>query len=126
MSFEKKIKLSISNRFWRFLGAGYFSDSVLEKSGKIIDFNRYKTLIKSAKKLFPMAHNDNDHSMIHLTSKEIAPLWYKFRDIEPKQNAALHMMYCEMIQEAMCHDQTDEAFRLLVEGIQWYDSVNEA
>jgi len=73
-----------------------------------------------------MTPNGTDHTMIQLTINEIAPLWIKFRDAEPRQQEDLHLIYCEMIQDAMCHDETNEAFRLLAEGIHWCDSLNEA
>ena len=66
------------------------------------------------------------HENIHLSINEIAPLWYKFRDAEPQQNADLHMQYCELIQEAIFLNETNEAFRLLAEGIHWVDSIHEA
>jgi hypothetical protein len=73
-----------------------------------------------------MGYHLNNHHDIQLSINEIAPLWYKFRDAEPQENADLHMQYCEMIQEAIWLNETNEAFRLLAEGIQWYDSIHEA
>ncbi|MEP6746247.1 MAG: hypothetical protein ABJB86_00905 [Bacteroidota bacterium] len=73
-----------------------------------------------------MGYQSNIHHDIQLSMNEIAPLWYKFRDAEPKQSAYLHIQYCEMIQEAIWMNETNEAFRLLVEGIQRYDAIHEA
>ena len=63
---------------------------------------------------------------IHLTMKEIAPLWCKFNSVEPLKNADLHIQYCEMIQDAIWRNKTSEAFYLLVEGFKWYDSTIDA
>jgi len=71
-------------------------------------------------------NRDNSHESIQLSMNEIAPLWHRFQNAEPQNNTDLYMQYCELIQEAIWRNQTSEAFHLLVEGIQWYDAVNEA
>ena len=66
------------------------------------------------------------HTLVQLSMKEVAPLWYKFRDAAPPAGDDVHLQYCELIQEAIGHNQVSEAFGLLVEGLRWCELAAEA
>ena len=59
--------------------------------------------------------------MITLTFRDIKRIWHKFRDYQPEKNLEIHLIYCEEIIKAIGINDTNETFRLLSEGVQFFN-----
>lgn len=81
--------------------------------------------------LIPMRFDNVHHRgytacKYHSSYDWLMPVWHKFRDLETKgMEKMIHCDYVEKLESAILWHPITEAFDLLVEAVEWYNSIND-
>jgi hypothetical protein len=73
----------------------------------------------------------HDITLFQTSWERLMPVWYKFKEINPRDYNADYEVYndwCKIsmdISKAILHSGPSEACKLLAEGIRWYNSVKK-
>lgn len=112
-----------------FMGAKKTGSSTGIESGGVA--TEYKGKTGKVEFIFydkPGAWTDTKRMEFHESYDWLVPAFKKFIGLKFKGHSsasAFHNKYCEYIINAISYKSITEAFDLLVEAVEWYNSINE-